>query len=111
MLCVRDIGQPAKFHRADVVKMHARTKHMAKEKVGTGSTNTVIPHDKASSITYFSTLSSQFLCYPTRSVIVEQQGTCTGALKKSLLLPFSDFSYYRTIHQISASFIISTTTI
>jgi len=40
MLCVRDIGQPAKFHRADVVKMHARTKHMAKEKVGTGSTNT-----------------------------------------------------------------------
>src|SRR6218665_3963782 len=39
MLCVRDIGQPAKFHRADVAKMHARTKHMAKEKVGTSSTN------------------------------------------------------------------------
>ena len=39
MLCVRGIGQPAKFHRADVAKMHACTKHMAKEKVGTSSTN------------------------------------------------------------------------
>jgi len=40
MLCVRDSGRPAKFHRAGVAKMRARMKHMAKEKVGTSSTNT-----------------------------------------------------------------------
>jgi len=30
-----------KFHRAGVGKMRARMKHMAKEKAGTSSTNTV----------------------------------------------------------------------
>src|SRR6218665_1616233 len=40
MLCVRDSGRQAKFHRACVVKMRACMKHMAKENVGTSSTNT-----------------------------------------------------------------------
>jgi len=33
-------GRPPKFHRARVAKMRARMKRMAKEKVGTSSTNT-----------------------------------------------------------------------
>jgi len=37
---VSQIERPAKFHRAGVAKMRAHMKHMAKEKVGTSSTNT-----------------------------------------------------------------------
>jgi len=40
MLCVRG-GRPSKCHRAGVAKIRASMKNMAKEKVGTSSTNTV----------------------------------------------------------------------